>query len=198
MGRPRLIEGGVDTVDRLLLAAEGEFAQAGFEGAKLADIGRAAGISRPSLLYHFETKHALYCAVIRKVFDDLGAVLREGIAAEGSFALRLDTVLTRFAGFLKGRPSAARLVLREVLDDRGPGHQLLLEAGLPLLHMVERFIRDKGKGVVRDDVPVKDALLQLVAGAFVRSASGPLEHALWGDADTTPAIARVLFLGGHA
>lgn len=198
MARPKRVEQATPTADRLVSAAEVEFSRMGYEAARLKDIAEAAGISRPSLLYHFKTKHELYCAVIRNVFDDLGAVLRQGLGVKGQFTVRLDAVLVRFTRFLTERPTAARLVLREVLDGRGPGHDLLLEAGLPLLHMVERFIRDKGSGSVRTDVPVKDALLQIVAGAFVKAASGPLEKKLWGEVDRTPDIARVLFLGGNA
>ena len=197
MARPKVVEGKIQTYDRLLTAAERAFAEAGFEGAKLHDIAEVAGISRPSLLYHFESKHALYCAVVQRVFEDLGAAIREGLAIEGGFGTKLDAVLTNFVRFLESRPTAARLVLREVLDGRGPGHDLLLSAGVPLLRLVERFIRDKGREVVPRDVPVEDALLQLVAGSFVKAAAtGSLRSELWGPIDRTPAIARVLFLGG--
>ena len=197
MARPKIVEGRIQTADRLLSAAERSFSSSGYEGAKLADIAEAAGISRPSLLYHFESKHALYCAVVQRVFEDLGKAIREGLTVEGGFGTKLDAVLTRFVRFLEKRPTAARLVLREVLDGRGPGHELLLTAGLPLLKMMERFIRDKGKDVVPKGVPVQDALLQLVAGAFVKAAAtGSLKSELWGPIDRTPAIAHVLFLGG--
>jgi AcrR family transcriptional regulator len=199
MARPKIVEGEIQTSDRLLSAAERSFAEAGFDGAKLHDIAEAAGISRPSLLYHFESKHALYCAVVQRVFADLGESIREGLTAEGGFGTKLDAVLTNFVRFLEARPTAARLVLREVLDGRGPGHDLLLSAGVPLLRLVERFIRDKGRGFVPEGVPVEDALLQLVAGSFVKAAAtGSLKAELWGPIDRTPAIARVLFLGGNA
>jgi AcrR family transcriptional regulator len=199
MARPKIVAGEIHTTDRLLSAAEHAFAEAGFDGAKLHDIAEAAGISRPSLLYHFESKHALYCAVVQRVFEDLGLAIREGLAVAGGFGTRLDATLTRFVHFLESRPTAARLVLREVLDGRGPGHELLLSAGLPLLKLVERFIRDQGRGVVPAGVPVKDALLQLVAGSFVKAAAtGALKSELWGPIDRTPAIATVLFMGGKA
>ncbi len=197
MARPRVVEGEVQTSDRLLTAAEQAFAEAGFDGAKLQSIAEGAGISRPSLLYHFGSKHALYCAVVQRVFIDLGRAIRDGLGAEGGFGTKLDAVLTNFVRFLEGRPTAARLVLREVLDGRGPGHELLLSAGVPLLRLVERFIRDQGRDVVPEGVPVQDALLQLVAGSFVKAAAtGSLKSELWGPIDRTPAIARVLFLGG--
>jgi AcrR family transcriptional regulator len=199
MARPKIVEGEVQTSDRLLSAAERAFAESGFDGAKLHDIAEAAGISRPSLLYHFRSKHELYCAVVQRVFEDLGSAIREGLAVEGGFGTKLDAVLTNFVRFLELRPTAARLVLREVLDGRGPGHALLLSAGVPLLRMVERFIRDKGRDVVPAGMPVEDALLQLVAGSFVKAAAtGSLKAELWGPIDRTPAIARVLFLGGMA
>ena len=59
--------------------------------------------------------------------------------------------------------------------------------------------RERARDVVPAGVPVQDALLQLVAGSFVKAAAtGSLKAELWGPIDRTPAIARVLFLGGNA
>jgi len=51
----------------ILLHAEIQFAQFGFQGASLENIAVAAGISRHNLLYYFPSKEALY----QRVLDDV-------------------------------------------------------------------------------------------------------------------------------
>ena len=72
MGRPRATTQTVETAQRLLSAAEQEFGSKGFDRARLADIANIAGISRPSLLYHYNSKDALYAAVFDRPFNVWG------------------------------------------------------------------------------------------------------------------------------
>ena len=74
MGRPLASAAATATPERLLDAAEQCFAQ-GYDAARLEDIAAAAGIRRPSLLYHFASKDDLYAAVVRRTFARLGAAL---------------------------------------------------------------------------------------------------------------------------
>lgn len=196
MGRPRTREGQAATTARLLLAAEVEFARRGFEGARLQDIAAQVGISRPSLLYHFGSKEALYEAVVRDVFTRIAAALASALEGGGPFAERLERVLAAFLAFLGARPSSARLILREVLDEDGPGHRLLLDAAVPVLELVERFMRLEGRGVLRPNLPIRAALLQIASSAFVKAGSGDLERAFWSGEDATVQLARLVFLGG--
>ncbi len=156
--------------------------------------GPEAGISRPSLLYHYGTKHALYSAVVRSVFEDLGRALEAKLGGSEPFADQLDRVIETFLAFVEQRRTAAQLILREILDGRGPGRDMILEGAVPLLEMVERFIRIHGRDHVREGLPIRFALLQIVGGTFVRSAAGSLATALWGEADQTKALARHMFL----
>ena len=57
---------------RILEAARGEFAQRGFPGARLQDIAERAGLTHPTLLYHFGSKERLYAAVIEQAMRDIG------------------------------------------------------------------------------------------------------------------------------
>jgi AcrR family transcriptional regulator len=182
------------TIDRLVSAATAEFARRGFEGARLHDIAEGAGITRPSLLYHFPSKQGLYEAVVQRVFSALGAVLLEAIAGDAPFQARLDDVVRRLDLFFVQRPEVATLMLRELLDAQGPGHALMREFGLPILDRTERFVRDAGQGVVRADLPVRAALMQIFSGVLMESAAGPLREPFWGKAKSTRALARILFL----
>jgi AcrR family transcriptional regulator len=194
VGRPARQDGDTATPARLLEAAARAFGARGFEGATLAEIARAAGIRRPSLLYHYETKEALYAAVVQQVFAELGAILGSARDGGDDFAGQLERVVDRLVELVRRRPDAARLVLRELLDGRGPGQALLLAAAVPVLDQAERFVRLRGAGRLRADLPVRAALLQVVSAVFVRAAAGPLEAPLWGDEDHARALARTLFL----
>lgn len=183
----------MQTRDRILAAAERAFAAGGFDGTPLETIAREAGIRRPSLLYHFETKQALYSAVIDAVFTSLRHALTEAIAIEGSFADRLDAVTIGFDRYLDERPEAAQLVLREILDNRGSGRDLLLTAAVPLLEMVEGFLRCS-PGLDAEAVPFREALMAIASSRFVRASAGSLAEPMWGPSGQLPLLARRLFL----
>lgn len=177
--------GEPDTLARILRAAEIAFAERGFDAARLSDIAEAVGIRRPSLLYHFQTKHELYCSVVRGTFDSIAVAIAGPLSDDSQpFESRVIAVFERFAELLDARPAAARIVLRELLDDRGPGQRLLLESGVPLLEQVERFIETHGQERLRPGVPLRAALVSLVVARFVQSAATPsLGEALFGRED---------------
>lgn len=194
MGRPLASANDVATPDRVLAAAESAFASVGFSAAKLADIATLAGIQRPSLLYHFGTKEALYAQTVERCFGRLRAALLESMTAEGDFAARLERTVVRYVEFLDAEPQLARIVLRELLDGHGPGRHILLRQLVPLLDVLERFVREHGAGVVRPNVPVRAAVLQVGSDALLRAAAGSLRQPLWGDHDCSHTLARLLLL----
>jgi AcrR family transcriptional regulator len=194
MGRPLAGAHDIATPDRVLAAAEAAFSLVGFAAAKLADIAMQAGIQRPSLLYHFGTKEALYAQTVERCFGRLRAALLESMTAEGDFPTRLERTVARYVEFLDAEPQLARIVLRELLDGHGPGRHILLRQLVPLLDEVERFVHQHGAGVVRPDVPVRAAVLQVGSDALVRAAAGSLRQPLWGAHDCSHTLARLLLL----
>lgn len=194
MGRPLASAHDVATPDRVLAAAELAFATVGFTAAKLADIATRAGIQRPSLLYHFGTKEALYAQTVERCFTRLREALLESMTAHGDFGTRLERTVARYVEFLDAEPQLARIVLRELLDGHGPGRQLLLRQLVPLLDVVERFVREHGAGVVRPNVPVRAVVLAVGSNALLRAAAGSLRQPLWGAYDSSQLLARLLLL----
>jgi AcrR family transcriptional regulator len=197
MGRPRADEVTISTPERLLEAAEHEFAEAGFKAAKLADIAARAGITRPSLLYHFKTKEDLYAATVRGAFGQLGMALMATMQAAGDFETRLMATVVGYARFIADNPRVARIVVRELLDGQGPGAELLLEQVVPLLDAVERFAQTEGGDRIPAGTPVRAAILCLASDLILRAAAEHLRAPLWRDeADHAAALGRALFLGG--
>lgn len=98
----------------ILQEAENQFAQFGFEGASLENIGAAAGISRHNLLYYFASKEALY----RRVLDD---VLDQWLAGMDELSHGDDPMLAlrAYVGlklrFSRERPNGVKVFTKEVI-----------------------------------------------------------------------------------
>ena len=90
------------------------------------------------------------------------------------------------------------MLVRELVDGRGPGRAILVEEVAPLLDRVERFLRLEGRGRLRPGLPVRAAVMQVVSAVLLRSAAGGLREALWGRGDHAVELARGLFLDGAA
>lgn len=76
--------------DALLDAAARHFAERGFNGVSIEDLGAAVGMSGPAVYRHFESKHALLAAVLVGVSEGLldGGSRVISRAPDGELALR--------------------------------------------------------------------------------------------------------------
>jgi len=109
----------------ILDAAEELFADRGFEGASLADIAAAAGLSRGTPSYFFNSKEMLYAAVLDRLFAERGIATARAFAPlrrwledteAGSLRTALVDAVSGYTAFLLERPSFARLIQREELS----------------------------------------------------------------------------------
>jgi AcrR family transcriptional regulator len=193
------------TAERVLDAAEREFAAVGYAPARLADIAERAGIRRPSLLYHFPSKELLYRAVVERAFDRLGAALLQYMQGDGEFEQQLEAVVRAFSEFLDEHRSLAPIIVRELIDDPdhdldtarrggGIGRKIMLERMVPLLTLVEAFIRTRGHGHLRPNLPIRAALVQVAANLIVHSAAGSLAQPLWGPDPHALTLTKMLVL----
>ncbi len=194
MGRPPTATVTIATPKRLLDAAQAEFAAAGFARAKLADIAARAGITRPSLLYHFGSKEELYRACVERSFGRLANALATVMLAPKPFLVRLRATIVAYAEFLGAEPEIARIVLRELIDGSGPGADILVKQVAPLVDGVEAFVRSQGVEALRPGVPVRAAIMQIAGDMLLRVAAGPLRAPLWGPRDHTLELAMTLLL----
>jgi TetR/AcrR family transcriptional regulator len=113
----------------ILAAAERLFAQRGFEGASLGDIGDSAGVSRGTPGYFFGSKQGLYAAVLERVFAERQAATSDAFTAlgawtaggSGSLAAAIRRAVEGYLAFLIARPEFVLLVQRE---DLSGGHHL--------------------------------------------------------------------------
>ena len=192
MARPKQNENDVETRDRVLSAAEHEFGRVGFDRARLEDIAKTAGISRPSLLYHFESKDKLYERVVRTVFNKLGELFLESIKDSGDFKERIDRVIVRYIAFVDDHPAVAMIVLRELLDASKFSRRIIRSEVLPLLDEIAGFVERDGKSFMPRGMPVRPIITQIAMTVLLRSATGELKDALYGDANATRTIVSAM------
>lgn len=83
-------ESKLETSDRIVRAAEVEFAERGFEGAGMKAISQRADVSQALLHYHFGNKDHLYSEVVRrrsKVINDERRALLDKVDLHGDDAI---------------------------------------------------------------------------------------------------------------
>ncbi|SEL29072.1 transcriptional regulator, TetR family [Roseateles sp. YR242] len=104
----------VQKEQRILVEAERQFAQFGFEGASLETIAAAVGISRHNLLYYFPSKDALYRRVLDDVLDQWLAGMGALSAAEDPEAAVSAYIAAKVRNSLE-RPTGAKIFAKEVI-----------------------------------------------------------------------------------
>jgi TetR/AcrR family transcriptional regulator len=120
----------------LLEAAEALFAERGFDATRVEDIAEQVGIRRASIVYYFRDKQELYDAVLASVLGGLYAELEAALACDAPLPARIEAGVGAWVDYVGGRPSLARILLREaagatperraaVLAHTGPFHELV-------------------------------------------------------------------------
>ena len=194
LARPKKNSNLVSTDIRILVAAEHAFGQNGFVRTRLEDIAKSAGIRRPSLLYHFSTKEELYFTVVRSMFDDLKSTLL-GAMGKGTYSEQIIRLASEFITFVDNRPSFAATLLREMIDGNGPAHDILKTEIVPVLDMLEQYIKIQGQNRLPEGVSIRAAVLQLSSDVLLRTASGNLRGELWGEECAILPLVRQMFIG---
>jgi TetR/AcrR family transcriptional regulator len=155
---------GISSRERILAVARSEFAERGFDGARLQDIASGAGLTHPTLLYHFDSKANLYRAVIESAVSDWA---NETEAAVSTVLRGFDQVVSIVdAGFhfFEGNQDFVRIVRREAIDGGGRLEEAIAGALRPLLDRAVAFLeREMRAGRLRRHDPLE--LMQICYGA---------------------------------
>ena len=141
------------TRERILVAALDLFADLSFEGATTREIAARAGVSQPSLNYHFRTKDDLWRAAVDALFAQLESAIADRI--EGLRGVDLVTtaklVIRDFIIFSAAHPQLHRIITQE---SKGEGERIdwLVDEHVRRLYELtaDMFERLKDEGAVPD------------------------------------------------
>ena len=159
--------------EEILTAAASLFAQRGFHGVSIDDIGAAAGMSGPGIYRHFPSKEAVLAQMLldisERLLDEGGR--RASAAADADEAL--DALLGWHVSFALGQPDLITVQGRELANVPEPAR---------------RQIRRLQRLYVEEWVTVLSELSPNAAQASLRAAV----HAMFGLLNSTPHSASEL------
>ena len=189
-----------DVRARLLDAAMVEFSQHGFEGSSTRAIARRAGAHQPQINYHFESKEALWYAVMERLIGEIDAAM--ATTADDPRVL-FEGAIRGIVAFSAARPEMNRIMIQEA-SAPGPRLTWLVETHIRPRHDMMRAlwldVRAAGHGV---DVPVELLYHLVIGAASLLHANAPEAELLAGIDASDPAIVEAhadalvrLFLGG--
>lgn len=179
-----------DVKNRILTIATRRFARAGYAATSIQEIAREAGITRPTLVYHFGSKDGLRDAVIAALLghwkDTIPAILTAATSRGDRFASALDV----FLRFFREEPDRARLLVREMLDRPEAMEVLFREHLQPFTALLTDAIRaGREKGSYAGDLDPEAYILHVLTAALGSIAVGPATGAVLVDA---PSLERQL------
>ena len=100
MTRGRPLHSSAVTLDRIIDAARDAFSRFGFDGARLDEIGKAAGVSKQLVYHYFKTKEELYGVVLDRIAVEVLAMLDgpdyEKMTPAKAIAALVDRIMQNF------------------------------------------------------------------------------------------------------
>ena len=151
------------STDRILEAARGEFAQHGY-AARLQDIAERAGLTHPTLLYHFKSKEKLYAAVIEQAMLDWAAMTSAAVSAAPVGFDRVAALVAAGMEFFATHHDFVVIWRREAIEGGGRLEVAMAEHMRPFLERAVAFLEGEVEaGRLRPHDP--EELMQLVYGA---------------------------------
>src|SRR4051812_17115168 len=154
-------------------AATRLFAQRGYLATTVEDIVQAAGVTKPMLYRHFESKQELCVALLRRYRDELvAAPLARFTPGADDRHSQLAAMGDAWLGWIEGHPDAARLLFKPIVGDRE------VERVQAELHALQR---ETQAALLREFTPVvpdveADALGEIMRAGLVAVALWRLDH----------------------
>jgi TetR/AcrR family transcriptional regulator len=131
-----------DTRTKILEVAEREFATEGFAGAHLQKIAEQVGVRKTALYYYFESKAALYTAVLESMLETFDASLTAALESPDPPERKLESLVASFNDLLALHPHYARILIRVFVDRPGVDASRVLPIVERVIGRLFRFYRE--------------------------------------------------------
>jgi AcrR family transcriptional regulator len=155
-----------DLIER---AAARLFAERGYTATTVEDIVAEAGVSKPMLYRHFESKKELHMKLLERRRDELAAAALDSfLHGEGTPEQRLPTMIDAWFAHVEEHPDTSRILLQDAVGD-------------PDIQALQRELRSRQRAadvaLLRELVPQLPEIELEPLGEIIRSSLTGL--ALW-------------------
>ena len=144
---------------QLLDAANEVFTTRGYHAAAMDEIAAAAGISKPVLYQHFDSKLDLYLALLDRACDSLLAVVQVALGSTVDNADRVVAVIGAFYDFVSSASGEFRFVFESDLTGDGRVQERLWR--------VNNDVADSIAAVIAEDTLLPPEQAKLLAISLV-------------------------------
>ncbi len=175
-----------DTETRILQAAEKEFFEKGYAGARTASIAEAAGVTHAMLHYYFRTKDKLFERIVSEKINMLGDIILSAIGDENlPLEERIRQGVERHFDFISANRDLPKFIVNEVLTR--PEHIEIMKQNA--LHIVNKLLNnlqheideDAAKGLCRK-VDARMLLIDIVSLNVFPFMAAPIVYGAIGNA----------------
>lgn len=175
-----------DTETRILRAAEREFLEKGFAGARTASIAEAAGVTHAMLHYYFRTKDKLFERIVSEKINMLGDIILSAIGDDNlPLEERIRQSVERHFDFISSNRDLPRFIVNEVLAC--PEHVDIMKRNIPaivssLLSNLQREIDEYAARGLCQRVDARMLLVDIVSLNVFPFMAAPIVYGALGDA----------------
>ncbi|MGM9923851.1 MAG: TetR/AcrR family transcriptional regulator [Bacillus sp. (in: firmicutes)] len=113
-----LTQRGIETREKLLLAAEEVFGKKGYYEASIVNITQEAQMANGSFYNYFPSKKAIFDELIRQYSRELRLTIKEEMAAGSSYGESQRKGFQAFFNWVKNRPNLYSIVQQAVVVDQ--------------------------------------------------------------------------------
>ena len=167
----------------ILEIAERHFAEHGFAGGSLSAIARECELGNPGLLHHFPSKERLYRAVLELQASELTARMQALLSGRDDLVQRLQGFVALQLDWMLSRPTGARLIARELLDN---GERIAAAQARPLEAFLSAALalitEAQQAGLLRRDVHALSLLTMVLGSLSYAQMARPTLHKAFGNA----------------
>ena len=153
--------------EQILATAATLFAERGFHGVSVVELGAACGISGPALYKHFASKDAVLAEMLVSISEELLRVGRERVAAAGGPRAAIEALVAWHVDFALRRRALI------VVQDRD-------------WESLPRQARERVRTLQREYVDLWAAQLRLVHDGLSGDRARAMAHAAFGLINSTP------------
>jgi TetR/AcrR family transcriptional regulator len=167
------------TVQRILRAAEENFAERGLAGARIGAIARAAHVNKALLYYYFSSKEELHRFTLTTLFYQLHDQTSAALDRPGTPRQQLLQYINSYFDFMVAHPNYPRLFERELMSQEPRLVGLVQQHLRPLHARLTAVIR---AGIAQGEfrrVDPRHTLFSLVAMTVFYFAAAPVLTQLW-------------------
>ena len=173
-----------ERIPQILNAAAAMFAQNSIDGASMAQIAKAANVSKATIYHYFASKDALVEALVRRLFDEDTSEIDQLLQATNSFTERISIYTDSLVNLLEQNKMLYPILAEfKAMPMRRPAIQTIIQGYFEgYVQTFTQFVVDgQETGEVRADIVPDEAALALVAlieGCILlaQSLEQPLNH----------------------